>query len=122
MKTIFVVDDNVVNLITAEKSLSDSYNVFTLDSASNMFDLLNNIKPDLILLDLMMPVIDGFEALKKLKSDEQHAKIPVVFLTSKNDADTKALGFEMGISDFISKPFSETALHDCINTHLQGDK
>ncbi|MCL2174829.1 MAG: response regulator [Treponema sp.] len=118
MKTIFVVDDNTVNLMTADKTLSDWYNVITLASASTMFDFLKNTIPDLILLDIMMPDIDGFDALKKLRADTRYADIPVIFLTSKNDATTEALGFEMGVIDFISKPFSGPVLLNRIKTHL----
>jgi len=119
MKTIFVVDDNTVNLMTADKTLSDSYNVVTFASASTMFDFLSNAIPDLILLDIMMPDIDGFEALKRLKSDTRYAEIPVIFLTSKNDTATEALGFEMGVIDFITKPFSGPVLLNRVKTHLQ---
>jgi len=118
MKTIFVVDDNTVNLITADETLSDYYNVITLASASTMFEFLNNTIPDLILLDIMMPDIDGFEALKRLRADMRYMDIPVIFLTSKNDAATEALGFEMGVMDFISKPFSGPVLLNRIKTHL----
>jgi len=118
MKTIFVVDDNTVNLMTADKTLSDWYNVVTFASASAMFEFLNSTIPDLILLDIMMPDIDGFEALKKLRSDSRYEDIPVIFLTSKNDASTEALGFEMGVMDFISKPFSGPVLLNRIKTHL----
>jgi len=118
MKTIFVVDDNTVNLMTADKTLSDWYNVVTFASASTMFDFLNNTVPDLILLDIMMPDIDGFEALKRLRADNRYMDIPVIFLTSKNDAATEALGFEMGVMDFISKPFSGPVLLNRIKTHL----
>ena len=118
MKTIFVVDDNNINLVTADETLSDSYNVFTLASASTMFDLLNDIIPDLILLDIMMPEINGFEALKRLKADERYMRIPVMFLTSKNDINTEARGFEMGIVDFITKPFSKLALLNRIKAYL----
>ena len=119
MKTIFIVDDNTVNLMTADKTLSDHYYVFTFASASTMFDCLNNIIPELILLDIMMPDIDGFDALKRLRADVNYAKIPVIFLTSKNDNATEALGFEMGVIDFISKPFSGPVLLNRIKTHLQ---
>ena len=110
MKTIFVVDDNSANLLMAETALSDHYDVITMVSASIMFELLDDITPDLILLDIMMPDINGFEALKQLKSNTRYAAIPVLFLTSKNDAATEALGFEMGIEGFIAKPFSEPVL------------
>ena len=118
MKIIFVVDDNNVNLVTADETLSKWYNVFTFASASSMFDFLNNTIPDLILLDIMMPDIDGFETLKQLKANKRHAEIPVIFLTSKNDAKTEALGFEMGVIDFISKPFSAPVLLNRIKMHL----
>ena len=120
MKTIFVVDDNIINLVTADETLSDSYKVFTLVSASTMLDLLNEIIPDLILLDIMMPEINGFEALQKLKADERYAKIPVIFLTSKNDTNTESRGLKMGAVDFILKPFSAPLLLNRIKAHLQG--
>ena len=119
MKTIFVVDDNNINLVAADETLSDSYNVFTFASAMTMFEVLNDIIPDLILLDILMPDIDGFEALKRLKADMQYAQIPVIFLTSKNDANTEARGFEMGAVDFIFKPFSAPVLLNRIKAHLQ---
>jgi len=119
MKTIFTVDDNHVNLLTAEETLSEHYNVFTLSSASLMFELLNDVIPDLILLDILMPGISGFEALQRLKADKRYSGIPVIFLTGKNDADTEAMGFEMGVVDFISKPFSKPVLLNRIKTQLE---
>ena len=120
MKTIFVVDDNTANLVKADESLSDWYNVFTFASAQAMLDFLHNVVPDLILLDIMMPAINGFEALKRLKSDKRHSEIPVIFLSSMNDAVTESRGFEMGAIDFIAKPFSGPVLLNRLNTHLQG--
>ena len=86
-----------------------------------MFEFFGKIIPDLILLDIMMPEINGFDALKQLKANTQYAKIPVIFLTSKNDIDTKTLGFELGIADFIEKPFSEPILLDRIKTILEQE-
>ncbi|MDR1869816.1 MAG: response regulator [Treponema sp.] len=119
MKTIFIVDDNDVNLSTAAKALSKQYRTFTLPSASDMFELLNNIAPDLILLDIAMPGMNGFEAMQLLKGDARYSDIPVMFLTSRNDAATEARGFEMGAVDFISKPFSEPVLLNRVRTHLE---
>jgi len=118
MKTIFVVDDTNINLLDAEEALSEDYNVLTLSSASVMFEVLENVKPDLILLDILMPDIDGFEALERLKSDTGYAEIPVIFLTSKNDPVTEARGFKMGAIDFISKPFSKPVLLNRLESHL----
>ena len=118
MKTIFVVDDNNVNLLIAKETLSQHYNVFTLSSAAFMFELLENVSPDLILLDIVMPEMNGFEALMKLKSDTRYAGIPVIFLTSKTDASSEAYGFALGVADYISKPFSKSVLLDRIKTHF----
>ncbi|MCL2637001.1 MAG: response regulator [Oscillospiraceae bacterium] len=119
MKTIFVVDDNDVNLLTAESSLAKHYRVFTLPSAAAMLELLEEIIPDLILLDILMPGTNGFDAMKMLRADARYDGIPVIFLTSRNDSTTEALGFEMGASDFISKPFSEPVLLNRIKFHLK---
>jgi len=119
LKTIFIVDDNDVNLSTAAKALSKQYRAFTLPSASDMFDLLNNIVPDLILLDILMPEMDGFEAMRLLKNDTRYSDIPVLFLSGQNDAATEAHGFELGAVDFVSKPFSEPVLLNRIKTHLE---
>jgi len=119
LKTIFIVDDNDVNLSTAANALSKQYRIFTLPSASDMFELLNNIIPDLILLDIAMPEMDGFEAMRLLKSDSRYSEIPILFLTGRDDAATEARGFELGAVDFVSKPFSEPVLLNRIKTHLE---
>ncbi|MCL1893961.1 MAG: response regulator [Holophagaceae bacterium] len=118
MKKVFVVDDNNVNLFTASEALSEHFDVFTLGSASAMFTLLAAVSPNLILLDIEMPEINGFSALKQLKANKKYAEIPVIFLTSNNDATTEALGFELGVVDFISKPFSKPVLLNRIKSHL----
>ena len=118
MKTVFIVDDNDTNLIVAEKTLEKDYNVLTMPSAESMFKLLGRITPDLILLDIQMPGINGLEALTQLKSNVNHAAIPVILLTSLQDASVEAHGFELGALDFINKPFSPLVLTNRIRTHL----
>ena len=93
MKTIFVVDDNDTNILAAKTALDGTYKVFALQSAARMFKLTERIIPDLILLDIEMPEMDGFEALRLLREDEKLRTIPVIFLTSKNDAETEIRGF-----------------------------
>ena len=117
-KTVFLVDDNDVNLLMAKKALSQQYNVYTLPSAAGMFELLENVVPDIILLDINMPEMNGFEALKLLKANGRYREIPVIFLTIWRDSDIESKGFEMGVVDFISKPFSESVLFNRIKTHL----
>ena len=117
-KTIFIVDDSDTNLSMAEDALEKEYRVMTLPSAAKMFALLEKIIPDLILLDVEMPEMDGFEALQALKSNSTFAHIPVIFLTAKTDVDTEVRGFELGVIDFITKPFSAPVLLNRLRTHL----
>jgi len=122
MKTIFIVDDSDTNLSMAEAALEEYYRVMTMPSAEKMFDLLEKITPDLILLDIEMPQMDGFEALKRLKSEDRWCNIPVMFLTGRTDADVEVHGFEMGTVDFVTKPFSAPVLLNRIKTHLDIDE
>jgi len=121
-KVIFVVDDKDTNLSMAKEALKEQYRVMTLPSAAKMFALMQKITPDLILLDIEMPEMDGFEALKILKSSDIHANIPVIFLTSMKDSTVEAKGFQMGVVDFVSKPFSAPVLVNRIKSHLDIDE
>jgi len=121
VKTIFVVDDSDTNLSMAEAVLEDKYIVMTMPSASKMFALLEKILPDLVLLDIEMPDMDGFGALKNLKSNSKWSEIPVIFLTGRNDPEIEAQGLEIGAVDFITKPFSAAVLLNRIQTHLDID-
>jgi len=121
-KTIFVVDDNDINLTMAKDALKDQYRVMTVPSAAKMFVLMEKIKPDLILLDIEMPEMDGFEALSRLKSNNDHVDIPVIFLTSMTDSAVEARGFQLGVVDFVSKPFSTPVLQNRIKSHLDIDE
>ena len=121
-KTIFIVDDNDTNLSVAKEALKEQYRVMTLPSAAKMFALMEKVKPDLILLDIEMPEMDGFEALQLLKDNASQADIPVIFLTSMTDAAIEVRGFQMGVIDFITKPFSAPVLINRIKTHLNIDE
>ena len=122
MKEIFIVDDNITNLTVAKNALKDQYRVRTAPSAAKMFDVLEKAIPDLILLDINMPEISGFEALKILKRNKKTASIPVIFLTGLNDHNFEVRGFQMGAVDFINKPFSAPVLQNRVKTHLGIDE
>ena len=122
IKTVFIVDDNDTNLMTAKTALDGAYKTFAVPSAAKMFKLAEKITPDLILLDLDMPEMGGFEAMEILKSDAKLKTIPVIFLTALNDPYTEIRGFEMGALDFISKPFSKPVLIKRIETYLDMDE
>ena len=117
-KMIFVVDDTRTDLMHAEKVLKKHYRVIPLSSAANMFELLKEVRPDLILLDIIMPEMDGFDALKELKSRALYADIPVMMLTYLTDATFEAQALELGAVDFISKPFSEPVLLNRVKIHI----
>jgi putative two-component system response regulator len=118
MKTIFVIDDSDTNLAVVEEALEDHFNVITLPSAAKMFSLFEKLTPDLILLDIEMPEMNGFEALEKLKSDNFLAKIPVFFLTSTINASIEEKCSKLGAIGIITKPFSKDALINIINSHI----
>jgi len=122
MKTIFVVDDSDTNLSMAEAVLEDHYRVMTMPSAAKMFALLCKITPDLILLDIEMPDMDGFETIALLKGENDLTDIPVMFLTGRNDPIVEAQGLELGAVDFVTKPFSAPVLLNRIRTHLNIDE
>jgi putative two-component system response regulator len=115
---IFVVDDVDTNLMEAEQALEDEYEVFTLSSAELMFSLLQKVTPDLILLDIEMPVMNGFATMEKLKGEPKTANIPVMFLTASTDDAIEARGIRLGAVDFVVKPFSAPVLRNRIANHL----
>ena len=114
-KWIIVVDDDTANLKMAGHILSkNNMRVTALKSGSSFLEYVNeNGLPDLVLLDIKMPVMDGFETLGRLRQIEQQKgvmKTPVIFLTADEDVDTETRGFEVGVSDFIRKPFNPDVL------------
>jgi putative two-component system response regulator len=122
MKTIFAVDDSDTNLSLAKKALEEYYRILTMPSATKMFTLLEKVTPDLILLDIEMPELNGVDAFQKLKADTTFGRIPVIFLTGRNDTAIEARCFELGAVDFITKPFSAPVLLNRIKTYLNIDQ
>jgi signal transduction histidine kinase len=117
-RRIIVVDDNLENLTALKNTLKDIYEVYPSPSALKMFDLLEHIQPDLILLDVEMPGMNGYEAANKLKSNGKHRHIPVMFLTAMDDEESEMEGLRLGAVDYIHKPFVAPLLLQRIKTHL----
>jgi CheY-like chemotaxis protein len=117
-KLIILVDDNVANLRIGKNILSGHYTVATAPSAAKLFGLLANNRPALVLLDIDRPVMDGYEAIKILKSKPETKDIPVIFLTGKTDSSDEAEGRALGAVDYIVKPLDPPALLKCIAGHL----
>jgi len=118
LSTIFVVDDSDTNLAMAEEALEDHYDVMTVPSAAKMFALLEKITPNLILLDIEMPEMNGFEALERLKVDSSWANIPVVFLTGTVSADIEERASKLGAVGIVAKPFTAETLLARIKPHI----
>jgi len=117
-KTIFLVDDNITNLTMGRNVLAGHYNVATVDSAQRMLKMLEKNIPDMILLDVEMPEMNGYEAIKIIKSKEETKNIPIIFLTAKSDSESELEGLSLGAIDYIIKPFSPPLLLKRIETHL----
>ncbi len=122
--TILVVDDSMSNLLLVKDILSGEaeYEIITESEGENVIKILNNRKVDLILLDIMMPKVDGFEVCKKIKDDLAFKDIPIIFLTAKIDEASLLAGFELGGVDYIKKPFLISELIARVKTHLQLKK
>ncbi|MCP4112512.1 MAG: response regulator [Desulfobacteraceae bacterium] len=116
---IFVVDDTKANLIHLTEILSASkYNVRPISDSSLVLSDAREYMPDLILLDIMMPVLTGYEVCEQLKSDEQTSDIPVIFISSKIEVLDKVKAFSIGGVDYITKPFKSEEVLARVETHL----
>ena len=115
---VMVVDDNVVNLQVARKALNEIYNIIPVTSGEMALNVMKKGLPSLILLDIDMPGMDGFETIRHIKSDEATSNIPVIFLTALNDGSSELEGLQLGAVDYITKPFSIPLLIQRVNLHI----
>ncbi len=117
---ILIVDDNPTNLeVIAETLSNEGYKVAIATSGERAIQQVERRTPDLILLDVMMPGIDGFETCKRLKSNVNTCDIPIIFMTALADTDHKIKGFDLGAVDYITKPFQEQEVLVRVRTQLQ---
>lgn len=116
---VMVVDDTPLNLSLMESILSADYSVQLANSGAKAIELATAAAPDLILLDVMMPEMDGFEVCRRLKADPATSHVPVIFVTAKREVSDEQLGFEVGASDFIHKPVSAPIVAARVRTHLK---
>lgn len=118
-ETILLVDDNPVNLQILQTALAGCGNLLTAESGEQGLALAREHKPTLMLLDIMMPGMDGFEVCKQLKQDDQTQGIAIIFLSALDDVQAKVLGFDVGGVDYIAKPFQLGEVLARVNTHLR---
>jgi putative two-component system response regulator len=115
---VLVVDDVPDNLVLASALLKTRYTVKLADNGEKALAIARSESPDLILLDVMMPVMDGYETCARLKADDALSQIPVLFLTAKDEAEDEERGFALGAVDYIIKPLTPSLLLARVQTHL----
>ncbi len=122
-ETIIVVDDNpdIVNIVKAILE-GKGYNVVSAYSGAELFACLEQQKPDLIILDIMMPEMDGLQVLTRLKNASETSSIPVILLTAKVQYEDVLGGYKLGADYYITKPFTSTQLINGINLLLGEGK
>ncbi len=116
---VLIVDDTLQNIQVLGTVLrEEQYQINVAQNGLQALELVAKVEPDLILLDIMMPELDGFETCKRLKADEKTRDIPIIFLTAKAETDDIVSGFELGAVDYVTKPFNPTELLARVKTHL----
>jgi signal transduction histidine kinase len=119
-QVILIVDDNPDNLALVGNILNKSnHRLLFAQSGVHALKAIHDKPPDLILLDVMMPDLDGFAVCKQLKQEEKFADIPIIFLTAKAEKDNVIAGLELGAVDYITKPFNSKELITRVDTHLE---
>src|SRR3974377_658258 len=118
-KTILLVDDAPANIQVAREILKDTYKTRVATSGAKALELVKSVPPpDLVLLDVNMPEMDGYEVCTRLKSDPSTHEIPVIFLTAMTEVEDETKGFSVGAVDYIHKPFSPPVVMARGQTHL----
>jgi diguanylate cyclase (GGDEF)-like protein len=118
-KVVLIVDDQPANIHALGKLIKDDYQVLAATSGSKALEIANSQEqPDLILLDIMMPQMDGYEVCRRLKASEYTHSIPVIFVTARDTTEDEEKGFSLGAVDYISKPFRPTIARARIKNHM----
>ncbi len=117
---VLAVDDSADSLHLIQGVLEDRYQVALVDNGPDALQAaVSEPRPDLILLDIMMPSMDGYEVCRRLKANPASADIPVIFLTGKSEEADEKMGFDLGAEDYIIKPLSPLILQARVRTHLK---
>jgi DNA-binding response OmpR family regulator len=120
---ILAVDDNPINLKLLSRVLvNSSYQILTAENGQAALDIATAEKPDLILLDVVMPEMDGYEVCKRLHENEDTAYIPIIFLSARNESIDKARGLALGAVDYLTKPFDPLEINARVRTHLNSNQ
>jgi putative two-component system response regulator len=119
---VLIVDDNPTNIDLLVNTLKDSYQLGIAKNGAKALEYAARHRPDLVLLDIMMPGMDGYEVCRRLKGEPGTAAIPVIFITAMTETVSKTKGFELGAVDYITKPFHAAEVTARIRTHLSMEE
>jgi putative two-component system response regulator len=117
---VLAVDDTEENIDLLVEALGDDYELMVAMDGEETLEMVLEDPPDLLLLDIMMPGMDGFEVCEKLKTNPSTAQIPFIFLSGKSDKEDMDKGMELGALDYIIKPFDLTDVQDRVRRHLKN--
>jgi two-component system alkaline phosphatase synthesis response regulator PhoP len=119
-KKLLVVDDEPENRTALEDIFRDEYQVITAKDGLEALERIQETIPDLVLLDILMPRLDGLQTCHRMRQKEEMRGVPIVFLTSKNEPQTEVFGLDLGADDFIAKPFNKDVLKARVKKRLNG--
>ncbi len=117
--TIMIVDDTEMNISILVDALGDDYDLVIAINGVEALELMKEEKPDLVLLDIMMPEMDGYTVLEKMNEDTSNNNIPVILLSAIVDSESKTKGFSLGAVDYVTKPFELAEVKARVKTHLE---
>jgi len=117
--SILIVDDENMNILALTHILRPEYTIYAAKNGQSAIRIAKKQLPDIILLDILMPEMNGYEILSMLKSDEETWKIPVIFVTGLISPEDEKKGLEMGAADYISKPFNAGIVREKIRNQIQ---
>jgi PleD family two-component response regulator len=116
---ILIVDDTPTNIQILNETLEKDHKIFFALNGSEALKKVESLQPDLILLDIMMPVMDGFDVCRKLKEHELYKNIPIIFITALDQPDEESRGLRLGAADYVTKPFNPDIVMLRVRNHLE---
>ena len=118
-KKILVVDDNPLNIEIVREVLEEDYNLKTVTTGQEALEIATDFQPDIVLLDIMMPDMDGYEVCRRLRANSTFRDTTVVMVSAKGMLEEKVAGYEVGADDYITKPFREDGLRESVEFWLR---